>query len=240
MPDQVNPEVDSLLHLMRSRRTIRSFRPDDIPDKDVDKVLEAATLAPSGGNSQPWEFILVRDQGTKHQVTDLWVAHMARQKQLDEGSFHFPSSLYLKDAPVLVFVCGDERLKRVFPSGLPAEHKEKIFLCSVAAAIQNMHLAARALGIGSGWQNVPQGSVLETELKALLKTPPYIRLLYCCPLGYPTVWPQSPTISYRRPFREVTHEGGYEPDKARTDAQIDDFIRTRTLRKTGNALPEEG
>ncbi len=232
--------MQQLLQVMRNRRSVRRFRTDAVPEEELEKVLEAATLAPSGGNSQPWEFILVRDQVTRRRIADLWDEHMARQKQVDEGSFHFPSSQYLKDAPVLVFVCGDERLKRVFPSGLPSEHKEKIFLCSVAAAIQNMHLAARALGLGSGWPNIPAGSVLEAELVGLLGTPPHIRVLYCCPLGYPEVWPKSPTVSYRRPVSEVTHEGRYQSSKARSDDQIEAFIGTRTLRKAGKALPEEG
>lgn len=239
MNRETGMEVDAMIDVMRKRRTVRQFRPDPVPQADLERVLEAATLAPSGGNSQPWEFIVIRDPATKQRIADLWDAHMARQKTLDEGSFHFPSSQYLKHAPVLVMVCGDQRLKRVYPSGLPPEHKEKIFLCSVAAAVQNMHLAARALGLGSGWPNVPAGSQLEAELTALVGTPPHIRLLYCCPLGYPSVWPQSPTITYRRPVAEVTHEERYETTKARTDAQVDEFIRTRTLRKSGRVLPEE-
>lgn len=233
------PDVSNLLEVMRKRRTIRRFRTEPVSEEHLEQVLEAATLAPSGGNSQPWEFVLVRDPGSRKRVADLFDEHMARQKGLDEGSFHFPSSQYLKDAPVLVMVCGDERLKRVFPSGLPEAHKEKIFLCSIAAAIQNMHLAARSLGMGSGWANVPLGSVLEADLVKLLETPPYLRLLYCCPLGYPAVWPQSPTISSRRPVKELVHEGRYETARARSDDQIDEFIRTRTLRKSGNVLPEE-
>jgi nitroreductase len=225
-------ELEPLLKVMKERRTIRRFREDAVSEGDLKTVLEAATLAPSGGNSQPWEFILVRDPATKQRVADLWDRHMARQRQLDQGSFHFPSSQYLKDAPVLIMVCGDERLKKVYPSGLPPEHKEKIFLCSVAAAIQNMHLAARALGLGSGWVNIPAGSELEAELVRLLETPSYIRLLYCCPLGYPMQWPRSPTISYRRPLREIVHQERYETAKARNEAQIEEFIRAYTLRKS--------
>ena len=56
-------DYESLLELIKKRRSIRGFKPDPIPDKYVDKIIEAARWAPSGANSQPWEFIVIKKQG---------------------------------------------------------------------------------------------------------------------------------------------------------------------------------
>jgi nitroreductase len=59
---------DSFLELAKARRSIRRFRPDPIPDEYVDKIIEAARWAPSGFNSQPWEFVVIKDKKLKDDV----------------------------------------------------------------------------------------------------------------------------------------------------------------------------
>ena len=62
----------TLFEAMRTTRTVRRLRPDPIPDDVLRRVLEAATHAPSGGNRQPWRFVVVRDAETKRRLADLY------------------------------------------------------------------------------------------------------------------------------------------------------------------------
>ena len=56
-------DIDHLINLLKSRRSIRAYKPDPIPDEFIQKIIEAARWAPSGGNSQPWEFIVIKKKG---------------------------------------------------------------------------------------------------------------------------------------------------------------------------------
>ena len=72
-------EIDALLEFMKKRRNIRRFKSDAVPDEHVEKMLEAGRWAMSGANAQPWEFIVVRDQGKKEKIAD--VRFVARKEQ---------------------------------------------------------------------------------------------------------------------------------------------------------------
>ena len=76
---------ESLLELVKNRRSIRRFKPDPIPDEYVDKIIEAARWAPSGFNSQPWEFVVVKKQELKDRIVQLideYNAHEARMASI--------------------------------------------------------------------------------------------------------------------------------------------------------------
>jgi len=64
-------QIDEFLELTKKRRTIRRFKPDPVPDECIEKMLEAARFAQSGGNAQPWEFIVVKDKETKNRIVEL-------------------------------------------------------------------------------------------------------------------------------------------------------------------------
>ncbi|MFC1945211.1 nitroreductase family protein [Chloroflexota bacterium] len=65
-------QIDEFLELVRERKSIRRFKTDPIPDEYVEKLIEAARWAMSGGNGQPWEFIVVKDNETKKKIVDLY------------------------------------------------------------------------------------------------------------------------------------------------------------------------
>lgn len=75
--------------VIRTRRSIREFRPDPIPDEVLKRALDAARIAPSGSNRQPWRFILVRDEGLKEKLVPL------------AGGQRF-----IAEAPIVVVACG--------------------------------------------------------------------------------------------------------------------------------------
>ena len=164
---------------MFTQRAIRRFRPDPVPDEDLRHILEAAIRAPSGGNRQPWHFVVVRDADLHAKFAPLYhEAWWAKRK--DEGiggPEDIPTGLQpakrladeIGQAPVLVLVC--------------ATSKGAGAIGSVIPAAQNLLLAARALGIGGTITTLhPQ---VEERVHHLFRIPETAQIVYCLPLGYP-------------------------------------------------------
>lgn len=170
----------SLGEAMFTQRAIRRFRPDPIADGDLRDVLEAAIRAPSGGNAQPWRFIVVKDVARRRELARLyheaWWAKRrdagARGPQdIPPGKGVTQSAMRLADeigdAPAIVLVCATAK-------GAGA---------SVIPATQNLLLAARALGIGGTITTLhPQ---VEERVHRLCGIPDSAQVVYCVPLGYP-------------------------------------------------------
>ena len=180
-----------------SLRAIRRFRPEPIPDADLQVMLDAAIHAPNGGNVQPWRFIVVRDTSLRAAFAPLYrEAWWAKRKdQGISGPQDIPaddrvarSAMRLADeigqAPVIVLVCATAR-----GAGAAA---------SVIPAVENLLLAARALGIGSTITTLHP--VVEERTHALFGIPATAQIVYCLPLGYPR-GRFGPTT--RRPLAEV-------------------------------------
>jgi nitroreductase len=107
---------------IKSRRSIRAYASTPVPEEDLNKILEAARLAPSAENIQPWYFIVVTDQEKK--------------KQIAESGFF---AGFIKEAPILIVGCGDRKAS------------PRWYEIDVAIAMQNMVLAATAEGLGTCW-----------------------------------------------------------------------------------------
>jgi nitroreductase len=165
-----------------SLRAIRRFRPDPLPEEDLRTILHAAIQAPNGGNAQPWRFIVVRDAAMRAQFAPLYrEAWWAKRK--DQG-MHGPADIPAHDrvaqsamrladeigqAPVIVLVC--------------ATAKGPGAMGSVIPAVQNLLLAARALGVGGTITTLHP--VVEERVHALFGIPSSAQIVYCLPLGYP-------------------------------------------------------
>src|SRR5687768_12375284 len=90
-----NPTYDMLLNLVKTRMSVRKFRPDPIPEDTIDKILEVARWAMSGANSQPWEFVVVTDPEIKKQLRDAYSEHntdyifwMEQQREYNRSEEH--------------------------------------------------------------------------------------------------------------------------------------------------------
>ena len=193
------PDFFEVVHTQRAART---FLPDDVDDATVVRILTAATHAPSAENSQPFVFVVVRDAAVRAAIGDLTARLWeGGAKALEEQRL---SPAFLRDvhegatggvaaAPVLVVVCGDTRLTH--PKALAA---------SVFPAVQNLLLAAHALGLGSTLTTLPV--LAGDELSAPLGLPPEIVPVAVVPLGYlPT--PLGPPR--RQPVSEKAHLNRY-------------------------------
>ncbi len=167
---------------MFSLRAIRRFKPDPIPDADVQTILKAAIHAPNGGNAQPWRFIVLRDPDARAQFAALYrEAWWAKRK--DQG-IHGPQDIRPDDhvaraamrladefgtAPVVVLVCATAHGAGAMGSVIPS--------------VQNLLLAARALGIGGTITTLH--AVVDDRVRELVGIPETAQLVYCLPLGYP-------------------------------------------------------
>jgi nitroreductase len=164
-----------------TQRAIRRLKTDPISDADLELLLSAAARAPSGGNRQPWRFLVVRDQKLKDQLADWYVAaYWARRKERgfagpedipkDDSSgraaLHFSTNAanYAR-APILLLVI--------------AEYKG----ADVSAACQNLMLAARSLGIGTTITSI--GGIHEENVHRLLGIPAGMDASCCIPIGWP-------------------------------------------------------
>ena len=167
---------------MFSQRSIRRFRPDPISDDDLELILEAAVKAPNGGNRQPGRFLVLNDPELIRQFGALyreaWWAKRRDEQQPWTSREEIPATERgytsaarladeIKDAPciVLAFTTGKGQASSIIPS------------------VQNLMLAARALGIGS-LPTTLHAQVLE-RVYALLGVPSDMEFHLCIPLGYP-------------------------------------------------------
>jgi FMN reductase (NADPH) len=227
-------EIDKFIELLKSRRSIRAYKPDPIPDEYIQKIIEAARWAPSGGNSQPWEFIVIKKKELKDRIADLFIksldlvreAELTREKEMRVpalvGKMMGPG---FKNAPVLILLCGDPRVNEAFPFVIFQKYGHEVFISNLASAFLCMQLAAKTLGLGSQWVSAA-GSFMEDDLKELLNIPKGVKIYDMMAVGYPAyqLGPRSP-----RKIDEMTHYDRYDRTKLRSDQQIKEFIKN--LRK---------
>jgi len=194
--------VSEFFEVLGHQRACRRFRPDPVDDEAVGRILRAATHAPSAENRQPWVFIVVRDAQRRKAVGDLarlaWEGGAQRYAEQ-----HLPPALLddvehgarggVAGAPVLVVVCADTT--RSHPSALAA---------SIFPAVQNLLLAANALGLGSAMTTLPltAGDAMGT----LFELPDHIVAMALVPIG----WPERALGPPRRqPLEEKAHREVY-------------------------------
>ncbi|MFC2012411.1 nitroreductase family protein [Chloroflexota bacterium] len=227
--------ADNFFELVKKRRNIRQFKPDPVPDEYIEKIIDAARWAMSGGNGQPWEFIVVKNGETKNKIVEFYFEHQkqaydiekTRVKELRHHRYiEAPSSLpSFKDAPVFIILCGDPRtvqasvlITHFLPNeGGPMAH----LLKNMANAAQILHLAAAALGLGAQWVSV--NVTTEVRLKALLDVPEELTIHTIIPIGYPAHEPAPP---YRRELKEIIHFEKYDRSKYRSGDDIYNFLLT--------------
>ncbi len=201
-----HPDFD-LFEAIYTTRAMRRLKPDPLPRDTVMKIIEAATMAPSNSNRQPWIFVVVSAAETRHFVgqryKQAWEEHYfaANKRRFLETHPDTPeaknlrSAIYLAnhigEAPVLIFACV-KRYRDESRAGQP-------MVGSLYPAVQNLCLAARAHGLGTAITGLHKH--FEDELNRRLKVPPEYANEILVPLGYPMGHWGRPA---RKPAREVT------------------------------------
>ena len=187
-------ELD-MFEVMFSTRSMRRLKPDPVPDEVMYKILDAGIRAPSGGNTQHWRFIVVKDPQVKQQVQQVYqkgwneVQAMYRNRSapehMEEAKFrrlmgaaaHLAE--HLAEVPVLLFACLKER---PMPAPLAAK-LARLSGSSIYPAVQNMLLACRALDLGATLTTVC--SLYDDELRPILHLPDDVSTYALLPIGYP-------------------------------------------------------
>jgi nitroreductase len=177
-----------LFEIIRTSRSMRRLKPDPVPRELIRKILEAGTCAPSGGNMQRWRFLVIRDPEVKQRVGALYrrawdeiVAPRYRSGEPAPGSSRerFDRMLaaaehlghHIHEAPVWIMPC------------LQGEAPTRTAGSSIYPAVQNMLLAARALGLGATLTTLYLN--FEKEAEAALGLPPDWHSYALIPIGYP-------------------------------------------------------
>jgi nitroreductase len=188
LEDVMTEKSTDLFEIMRTTRSMRRLKPDAVPDELIRKILEAGTCAPSGGNMQRWRFLVVKDPKVKATVGGYYkrtwdeiVSPRYRAGQPAPGSSpeRFARMLdaaqhladHIHEAPVWIVPC----LEGAAPSRTAGS--------SIYPAVQNMLLAARALGLGATLTTLYLN--FEKEVEAAFGLPPDMHTYAILPIGYP-------------------------------------------------------
>ena len=225
-------QYEEFLELVKTRRTIRAFKPDPLPGDTVDKLLEAARWAPTGFNMQPVELLVVEDAGLRAEVRrivddyknrDFFALEATREPwQGSPWSIETHGRWVTPDAPVMIAVLGDTR-RRV---GLPmaARHAvqkgDSIFETSLANAFLYLLLAAHSLGLAAQPVSGVKYPLVQGLVKHLLNLPDFIYLYDLVLVGHSAMdKPLTPKLT--RDLHEMVH---------RDRAADDEFLDEATLR----------
>ena len=210
-----NSQTDALLNIIRTRRSVRVYKSGKVTDAQLEAILEAARWAPSGANTQPWEFVITRDRKKMKRVREIYDNEWRQRKREDPVHYKGLKKDYVGDVSVLVLVCGDARTKRVYLTTRQPGDREKLFQASIANAVEQMMLVAASLKLGTVWVSVREE--VEPELRELFGVPPDLRLLWVVPIGHARSWPKP------KPRRKVTafaHREIYNSKKLRRETDI--------------------
>ncbi|HEX6665828.1 MAG TPA: 5,6-dimethylbenzimidazole synthase [Solirubrobacterales bacterium] len=207
---------EAVHRVIAERRDVRRFRPDEIPEDVLRRVLEAAHRAPSVGLMQPWRMIVIRSMETRMEVRRL----AQRERLRQGGKFEGRAAQFLDqkvegvvESPLGICVCCDhgEPDEEVLGRGTIPETD----VYSTACAIENLWLAARAEGLGVGWVSFYRPE----DMRALLEIPARVDpIAYLC-LGWPDERPVRPGLeasgwSSRMPLDDVVMDERWRQDEA--------------------------
>ena len=159
-----------LLQLIKTRRSVRSFTAEPVSHAQIEKILDAGRWAPSGKNTQPWRFVVVESAGKREALAKL-----------------APQARMIATAPVtLAILCNRD-----------AGYDELKDAQGIGAAIENILLAAHALGLGACWM----GKARDAEIERVVEAKEHEELMALIPIGHPA---EDPNDVSRLPLETIT------------------------------------
>jgi nitroreductase len=178
MCQKLKVKLVDVLEVIKGRRSVRTFKGKEVPTEIVKKLIDAARWAPSAGNIQPWEFIIVRRLEIKRRLVEAALGQT-----------------FIEEAPVVIVVCANEVRSS---QGYGVRGRTLYCIQDTAAAIQNILLVGYSFGLGACWV----GAFREEEAREVLKIPHGIRPVAIIPVGYPA---ETPPPRSRRPINPIVH-----------------------------------
>lgn len=193
-----------LFEIMYSLRSMRRLKSDPVPDELVWKLIDAAVRAPSGGNTQPWRFLVIRDPEKKRFIQERYrrgwdryvqanlraaaetavpmtEAEAAARAKMIGAATHLADHLH--EAPVLLLVCMQPRKMDLPPDSESQPPSPAALYASIFPAVQNILLACRAHGLGATLTTLHL--LYERAIKAELGIPDEIETVALIPIGWP-------------------------------------------------------
>ncbi len=153
-----------IFEALHTRRSIRKFTQQDVSEELINKILAAAMMAPSAGNQQPWQFIVITDDAQKKKIATV-----------------HPYVHMVLDAPLSVLVCGD----------LTKEKYEGYWPQDCSAAMENMLLAVHGVGLGAVWTGIYPMEERVERFKDICKLPEHVIPLGLAIIGWPNHAPHA-------------------------------------------------
>ena len=222
--------IDDFRALVEQRRSIRGYDESrEVPEELIRTILDCARWAPSGGNGQPWEFIVVRNKETRRTRLPIVISSRLEPKREMDLAVRGTAKMTgdgFRHAPVHVVIVGDPRVKESYPIRTKLEKAESHFITGLANATLLIHLAATSLGLASQYVSDANSPYMETMLKVALEIPEPLRIYHLVPIGYAKSQVAAPP---RRELEEITHYEKYDMSKFRDDQGMTKFVMTRTL-----------
>jgi len=192
-----------VLKAINTRRSIRHYKGDPVDDKILQTVLEAARRAPSWSNTQCWRFIVVRDNTIKTRLVDT----LHKIKRRDGTQLDNPATRALTQAPLVIVVCAELGKSGLF-AGESTTDKGEWYMFDVALAMQNLVLAAHALGLGT----VIIGAFDAKRAAKILEVPAGYCVVAMTPLGYPDPAHEARATTRKDPSEVIFYDKfGHQP-----------------------------
>jgi len=184
----VKADMESnIWHTIFNRRSVRKFKPDTIPQKDILRIIDAARMAPTSGNQQPWKFLVIKDRNKINEIKEACItasmAHYNNQSDNKESKEQYTAKVRKTfedycSAPVYIVVLTDNN--SIYPD---YNHWDG------PLAAGYLMLAARAMGYGTVFIT---DAISEKVTKDVLKIPDTYTRVCITPLGIPYEWPAAP------------------------------------------------
>jgi nitroreductase len=220
---------EQLLALARYRRSVRVIDPDrEVSDELVEKILEVARWAPSAGNGQPWEFLVIRDAEMRGRIADLYRKQLPEKREMEEAVWGRRQNVGFtgfRHSPVYVFILGDPRVNECYPVRVGMEKSDSHFFSGLAQATILAHLAVASLGLASQWVSDVNSPYMTTMLKSWLGIPRHMKIYDMFGVGYAAT---VPPVTSRRSLEELIHHERYEEAKERDAEALAKFLWSET------------
>ena len=204
----LRPDAEEVLRLLAGRQTIRFYDSRPVPRNTVEKLLHCASWAPSAHNVQPWHFVVVETHAVKERLAQAmaarWEADLTADgvpKRLQEAHTGY-SILRITSAPVLIIPCLDMTGMDQYPDERRQQAERVMGIQSVAAAIQNLLLAAHALGLGAAWLCAPL--FCPDVVQDTLQLPSHLEPQALITVGYPDEREAQRNRKKRKSLAEIT------------------------------------
>ena len=227
---------EELLELVQSRRTIRAFRPEPIPEETITKILEMGRWAPTGFNMQPMEFLVIQDTALRTQIkriiddwidSDFYVLEATRERwqgppwdPMKQGRLECPL------APVFILILGDTRRRAGLPMNarLSKQKGDSIFESSLSNAFMYLWLAAHSLGLAAQPVSAVKNSRVQGLLKHLLNLPEFIYIYELLLVGRSAMG-DGPSAKLMRRLDEMVHHDRAEDDEFLSEEDLKKQMR---------------